>query len=1388
MDRREISSNDASQTAIAVIGMSGAFPGAENLDVFWRNLVEGRECIRQLRQGGLEKLKTNLPSGGAHWVNRSAVLENRGGFDAEFFGFSAFEAQLMDPQQRYFLEHAWLALEDAALSHEQPGANIGVFAAADTNTYLIHNVLSHPDAIARLGGFQTILSNDKDFLATRVSYKLNLTGPSVSVQSACSSSLVAIILACQSLICFSCDAAVAGGVSIPGGPDAGYLYEPGGVHSPDGHCRAFDRSAMGTVTGSGVGVVILKRLEDALAANDPIRSVISGWGLNNDGARKVGFTAPSSEGQSDCVRTAMAMAEVTPKEIDFIECHGTGTQLGDGIELDALHRVFSPAAGQPPWCALGALKTNIGHAGAAAGVAGLIKTIYSLQKGIIPPNLHFTQKHPALEVEDSPFYIPATVLQLESAGRVRYAGVSSFGIGGTNAHVIVRQAVPRRRDSCAIHTYQVLPLSAKSKGALATTAQRLADYLESSGPDLVLEDTALTLQTGRFPMQLRRTIVASKKESAIAALRMSDCTIQAFELPAAAFLFPGQNADCRSLYRHLSTFSQFRNLFDHCASILRNWLDADLQELMRRDDLSTRTDWLQPALFAIEYCCAQMFMNWGIQPSVLLGHSLGELVAATIADVFDLKDALAFIAQRGRAMNAMMPPGGMLAVSLSENEIIELLPSELCLAAVNSRELCVVSGDLDALERFALRMRRQGISSARLGISRAFHSEAITVVEKTLAEALGRIRLNAPSIPILSNVTGNILDSDAATTSAYWLRQMREPVRFHACVTTMARMANIFLESGPGRVLTDLARIPDKSVTCIALEGPAGCDSGEPVMNALGQLWCAGMRVDWHQVHGSGVPNRISLPGYSFQRDNYWLESSGSLPARFTEQESVEPKPSKPDADSRFASTFPRSAQLGEPVPVETPLQATLVTMWEKLLGIQPIGIRDNFYDLGGHSLLAVQVLSRVRREFKVDLSLRTLLSSPTIAQLASAIEESIIAESSSEELANAIQLVASTIEESVARRVERKQISTGMNGKPGFPNFSVFFFSGDEEKVLHAGKYDFLLEIARYADNNGFEAVWVPDRHFHRFGGLYSNPSVIAGALALATKRISIRAGSVVLPARNPISVAEEWAIVDNLSGGRIGIALAPGFHPLDFFDRPGNYERRKELVMEGARTLQSLWRGEAMTIQAGMGNRASVSLFPKPVQRQPPLWLTAASSAAVFEEAAMLGAKVLTAALTLDFKQLAERVNRYWETWRKFHGDSSGGGVTVMLHSFTGEDDRSVRQTVRQPFIEYLRSHSELAKSLLQATAEGQDVAELTPDDENALLETAFERYYSAQSLMGTRDKCAAVASHLGEIGVTEIACLVDFGLPLDQVLTSLGLVQEIGIQSREEQEASA
>jgi acyl transferase domain-containing protein/thioesterase domain-containing protein/NAD(P)-dependent dehydrogenase (short-subunit alcohol dehydrogenase family) len=878
-------------TDIAIVGMALRVPGARNVTEFWNNLRSGVESMRTVDRD--ELLAAGEPSDvirRKNYVPRTAELPGLEDFDADFFGFSPKEALVMDPQHRQFLECAWEAFEDGATLPEAVGGRVGVFAGCGMGSYFYFNVLSHRPLVDQVGMFLLRhTGNDKDFLSTRASYLLNLKGPSINVQTACSTSLVAAHYACQSLLNGECDMAVAGGVTIELPHGVGYLHQEGEVLSPDGHCRAFDHRAAGTVFGSGVGVVVLRRLSDALRDGDPIRGVIKGSAVNNDGSSKAGYLAPSVTGQAEAIVEALGLADVSADTIQYVECHGTGTYLGDPIEIAALSQAYRQSTARKAYCRIGSVKTNIGHLDTAAGVVGLIKSVLAMEHGEIPPTLNYEKPNPAIDFAGSPFVVNDKLTSWPRADGPRRAAVNSLGVGGTNAHVIVEEAPIRKTDGRRMkEAPQLLALSAKSRKALDDAGRRLSEHLVAN-PDLALSDVAYTLHEGRRLFEHRRVVAVENREDAIAVLAKPDSrrpgTHSAIEgASGVAFLYPGGGAQYVGMARDLYAKQP---LFKAAVEEGLGYLPVDVASEVRdiwlgehgaESDAATRLlkpSKQLPAMLILEVALTRLWMSWGVRPTALIGHSMGENSAACIAGVMSFESAVNLVHLRGTLVDEITG-GAMLSVPLAAKAVEARLPVELEIAVINAPELCVVTGPAGAIEAFREVLVAEGVDAARIPIDAAGHSRLLDPILGRFEAFLRQTPLAAPRISIVSNLTGTWLTPEEAQDPLYWVRHLRSTVRFSDGIATLAEdPKRIYLEVGPGRMLSSLAKaqgtINANQVINSLPHADEHVDDRLHFLTALGRVWATGVQVPIDRLWQDAEPARVRLPTYSFQHKPYFL-------------------------------------------------------------------------------------------------------------------------------------------------------------------------------------------------------------------------------------------------------------------------------------------------------------------------------------------------------------------------------------------------------------------------------------------------------------------------------------------------------------------------------------
>ena len=966
---------------IAIVGMAGRFPGASTVEAFWDNLCAGRDSVSRFAADELDAGIPDAQRADPAYVPVRGVFDDVDKFDAAFFGISPKEAELMDPQQRIFLELCWECIERAGHVPDATTAPVGVFAGMYNASYYQRNVLAHPDLIDKLGAFQVMLGNEKDYIATRVAHKLNLTGPAVSVHTACSTSLVAISQAIDSLRAGRCSMALAGGIAVTCPVRSGHVYQEGGMLSADGHTRSFDADASGTVFSDGAAVVLLKRLSDAIADGNPIHAVVRGAAVNNDGGQKASFTAPSSEGQAAVIAMAHADAGVDARSIGYVEAHGTATPMGDPIEIEGLTRAFRQSTDDTDFCVVGSVKSNVGHLLMAAGAAGVIKTAYALREHCLPPTAHFRQANPVIEFARTPFRVSGELTPWDPIeGQPRRAGVSSFGVGGTNAHVVMEEP-PSVAPSEPAEGAQLLTLSARTPAALVDAVARLADHLERE-PDINVADVAWTLAVGRKAFPHRIAVAAGSAAEAGALLRSADVSAAASKARPAqttdvVFMFPGQGCQYAGMGRALyAAEPAFRAAFDDCAQVLDVELGRDLRALVFGDDADALlpTAIMQPAIFSIEYSLARWWMSHGVVPVAMVGHSVGEFVAATLAGVFALPDALRLVARRGRLMQAQ-PAGAMLSVRLPLDALLPRLPDTLSLAAENAPGTCVVAGSFEAIAAFQQSLEGEGVACRALKTSHAFHSammDAVVPAFRAEVEALAR---NAPSLPILSTATGDWLQDEQAVSADYWARHLREPVRFSSAIANLLeRPGRVLLEIGPRNTLATLSRqqplLQKHRIAAVASLADNVDGEHAALLGAFGQLWSQGVDVRADALDRRGRRLRLCLPTYPFEKKRYWVEAAHAVPRN------VVPHPS---LAARAAPEFLMSVvpEIAPPAADRRPrIAAQLREVFEDVAGFE-LSDADgdaNFIELGLDSLMLTQVALQLQKTFPVRITFRQLM------------------------------------------------------------------------------------------------------------------------------------------------------------------------------------------------------------------------------------------------------------------------------------------------------------------------------------------------------------------------------------------------------------------------------
>ena len=990
---------------IAIVGVSGRYPKSDTLNEFWKHLMNGEELTHfytdeELRKVGVSEEDLANPS----LVKAQSFIEDPNSFDYSFFGYTKQEAMSMDPQIRMMHEQVWLALEDSGYTPKTYKDKIGLYlSAADNINWRAYTLIANNDNVNSF--FLNQISN-KNFISTLISYNLNLRGPSYYIDTACSSSLVAVHQACRSLLMRECSMAIAGGIRVYSKAYKGHFYQEGMTNSKDGHCKAFDEDSSGIVSGEGAGVVVLKRLEDAIRDKDQIYAVIRSSVVNNDGNRKVGYTAPSINGQYECIKQAHQIADVTPESITYVEAHGTGTKLGDPIEVEALNKSFDYNTSHQ--CALGSVKTNMGHLDAAAGITGFIKTTLALKNKMIPPSLHFKNPNPEINFKSGPFKVQTEPSTWESVNNAPLrAGVSSFGIGGNNAHVVLQEA-PIKVDVKEDTSYKLLRFSAQSMGSLNAYQDKLVAFLEENENDN-LSDMAYSLQVGRSQFKYNKFLVCNSKENALEILKdplnESVYSGRLDQKRKVVFMCTGSGAQYLDMGKDIyENEPYFKQLMDEGFAIIKELTGADIAKVMYNRGIGTdegvdinKNEFTQPIVFVFEYALAKLMMKWGVQPDKLIGHSTGEYVAACLSEVFSFEAGLRLVVKRASLMNKT-PKGSMLSVYLSEEQVQPYLNKNVSVAVVNSPESCVLSGTEKAIDALLELFEEQDISSSKLRISLGGHSFLMDSVLEEFKEELEKVEFSEPQIPFVSNLTGKLITSEEVMSSQYWTDHLRNTVRFSDGLATLLKDSNtLFIEVGPGNTLTTLFGQQEMSSTNnsavnLIRHPKQEMNDQEHILKKIGELWMNGIDINWEAYYGDKKPYRTSLPGYVFNKTQLPVKVNPFKLINFSEEETSS------TVDPFVIDTFNDNEAFEEDVDERTatlinyvaPSNATeekLVEMWETFFSKDKIGVLDSFFVLGGNSLKGVTMLKLIQKTFEIDIKIKEFYQKSTIKDLAAEID-----------------------------------------------------------------------------------------------------------------------------------------------------------------------------------------------------------------------------------------------------------------------------------------------------------------------------------------------------------------------------------------------------------------
>ncbi|MFE6359607.1 amino acid adenylation domain-containing protein [Streptomyces sp. NPDC057806] len=1379
----------AADRRIAVVGMALRFPGADTVDRFWANLRDGVDSVGVFGEITADRVPV------------AGVLDQAEEFDAEFFGMSRKETGLTHPAHRLFLECCHRALEDGGYAAAEPGTRIGVFAGSGMNLYdhqAPDEAAAAPDDPAT--GMQRAIGRQPDFLATRVAYRLGLTGPAIGVQTACSTSLVAVHLAVQALLSGETDLALAGAAAVHLPQEGGYRPHPGSILSPTGRCRAFEADADGTVGGNGVAAVLLKRLDRALADGDTVHAVILGSAVNNDGAGKVGFTAPGVTGQMEVVRQALRRAGVPPQTVSYVEAHGTGTRLGDPVEFEALGRVLGEAAGRTGFCAVGSVKPNIGHLDSCAGMAGLIKTVLMLRHRTLVPTLHLTRPNPELRASALTLATELRPWQV-SDGTPRRAGVSALGVGGTNAHVVLEEAPVRESSDPELPV--LVPVSATDDEALASFTDALAERLRRE-PAPAAGDVAATLALGR-PHRTSRAAAVGRTAGELVRV-LTERAPERGALGPVAFAFPGQGSARRGMAGGLyAAFPAARRILDRYGP-LSPLLDAG------QDDPVWPTETAQAALFVHQVALAEAWQAAGVRPALLLGHSVGEYAALCVAGAISVADGLRLTVRRGELMHTLCPPGGMLAVRGGREEV-ERVAREAGAepAAVNGPRSQVISGSPAALEVAARLLDEAGLRWRALPVDRAFHSAAVDKALREFRSYAEQVSYRPLRTPLITAADGELRPEGWTVDAGYLIRQARQPVRFDlAMATALTRGTGDFVEIGAGDTLTGLGRHCAPGSRWLSGQG-AGAGAVEQVrgvLTGLGAAYERGAELDWRAITAPG--GRVSLPGHPLRArrvtevsgaaasgevlasvrelaaaalgcevadiapDRSFFEvgadslalmgMAAQLEKRYGVRVPVRELFGSADTPAKLAerlgageaTTDPAPDPEPEPQPEAAPEPAAPIpTSAPAALEATPPALHDLFaQQLKLARQLADQVTGVINRQLDV-------LAAPPAREPAPAVAPA--------------PPPPEPVEAPEAEPAAALSVPTTPFTPTTGPDFSLYFF-GDYPEDTADDKYGLIMDAAEFADRQGFHGLWFPERHFNSFGALFPNPSVLAAALAARTSRIRLNAGSVVLPLHHPVRVAEEWSVVDNISGGRAGLCVASGWHATDFALAPENYGRHREVMYERLATVRQLWSGQPVTVTAGDGAQVDVRLHPRPVQAELPLYAAVVGNPDSYRRAAAEGLGVVTNLMTQTVEQLAANIALYRRT-RAEHGlDPAAGRVVVLVHTYLGDDAERARAEAYRPFVAYLRSSLALFDQVTNSLGFDVDLANTPEEDVEFLLGRAYERYCASRALIGDERSAAESVERLVAAGADEIACFVDFGVAREKVLAGLPVLDRV------------